>query len=89
MGRFKDAEQDWWQGWPRFRYPLWWWPLWVIGKHRRGMPKVVRSIGFRAAQVRVPREHGFSSDFSHVEMLVSQPAQQEVWPLVRNWLSEL
>ena len=30
--------------------------------------------------------HGFSSDFGHAEMLVSDAAQAEVWPLVLEWL---
>jgi hypothetical protein len=35
------------------------------------------------------KEKGFSSDFGHVEMLVSKEAQAEVWPLVDYWLREL
>ena len=35
------------------------------------------------------KEQGFSSDFGHVEMLVSKEAQGEVWPLVEHWLREL
>ena len=34
------------------------------------------------------RGQTFSSDFGHVEMLVSPAAQQEVWPLVRDWLAQ-
>ncbi|MEB0151219.1 alpha/beta hydrolase, partial [Pseudomonas sp. CCC2.2] len=35
------------------------------------------------------RGQAFSSDFGHVEMLVSPAAQQEVWPLVRDWLAQV
>ena len=34
------------------------------------------------------RKAGFGSDFGHVEMLVSKPAQAEVWPLVADWLRD-
>jgi len=34
------------------------------------------------------REQGFSGNFGHVEMLVSKPAQTEVWPLVACWLKD-
>ena len=34
------------------------------------------------------RKAGFSSDFGHVEMLLSKSAQQEVWPLVEYWLQQ-
>ncbi|MNG10943.1 hypothetical protein D3C84_944420 [compost metagenome] len=34
------------------------------------------------------KSKGFSSDYGHVEMLVSKEAQGEVWPLVAHWLRE-
>ncbi|MNR62496.1 hypothetical protein D3C85_1845390 [compost metagenome] len=38
--------------------------------------------------VNLGREQGFGDDFGHVEMLVSKPAQTEVWPLVARWLGD-
>ena len=35
------------------------------------------------------KENGFSSDFGHIEMLVSKEAQREVWPLTEYWLQHL
>lgn len=29
---------------------------------------------------------GFSRDFGHVDLVVSRPAREEVWPLLANWL---
>jgi pimeloyl-ACP methyl ester carboxylesterase len=31
-------------------------------------------------------EQGFSKDYGHVEMVVSKPATQEVWPRIADWL---
>jgi fermentation-respiration switch protein FrsA (DUF1100 family) len=33
------------------------------------------------------RDHGFSEDFDHVQMLVSKAAQTQVWPRVADWLN--
>ena len=35
------------------------------------------------------KDSGFSSDFGHIEMLVSKEAQSEVWPQVEYWLRHL
>lgn len=32
------------------------------------------------------QDQGFSMDYGHVEMIVSKPAQAEVWPLIAGWL---
>ena len=88
MGRFKDAERDWWAGLAEVQIPA----LVVAAAGDRQTPewacrKLFDQLGSEQRKfVSLGREQGFSSDFSHVEMLVSQPAQQEVWPLVRDWL---
>ncbi len=38
--------------------------------------------------IELSRQAGYSDDFGHVEMLVSKPAQAEVWPLVAQWLRD-
>jgi poly(3-hydroxyalkanoate) synthetase len=38
--------------------------------------------------INLGRDQGFSDNFGHVEMLVSKPAQAEVWPLVTRWLAD-
>jgi len=34
-------------------------------------------------------EHGFNVNYGHAEMVVSKNAQQEVWPLILNWMNAL
>ena len=90
LGRFKDAERDWWAGLAEVKVPV----LAVAATGDRLTPewacrKLYDQLGStQRTFVALGREHGFSSDFSHVAMLVSQPAQKEVWPLVRDWLRE-
>ncbi|KQB54880.1 EstX protein [Pseudomonas endophytica] len=88
MGRFKDADRDWWAGLAEVQLPV----LLVAAAGDRLTPewacrKLYEQLG--AAQrkfVCLGREQGFSSDFGHAEMLASPEAQHEVWPLVQNWL---
>ena len=90
LGRFKDAERDWWAGLAEVQLPA----LVVAAQGDRVTPewacrKLYDQLG--AAQrtfVSLARGQTFSSDFGHVEMLVSPAAQQEVWPLVRDWLAQ-
>ena len=90
LGRFKDAERDWWAGLAEVQVPV----LVVAAAGDRLTPewacrKLYDQLGSsQRTFVALGREHGFSTDFSHVEMLVSQPAQKEVWPLVRDWLRD-
>lgn len=35
------------------------------------------------------KEHGFSRDFGHVDMVVSKEAAIEVWPEISDWLSKI
>ena len=90
LGRFKDAERDWWAGLAEVKVPV----LAVAATGDRLTPewacrKLYDQLGStQRTFVALGREHGFSSDFSHVAMLVSQPAQKEVWPLVHDWLRE-
>jgi len=88
MGRFKDADRDWWAGLADVQLPV----LLVAAAGDRLTPEwACRKLydQLDAAQrqfVCLGREQGFSSDFGHAEMLASPAAQQEVWPLVKNWL---
>ena len=90
LGRFKDAERDWWAGLAEVQVPV----LVVAAAGDKQTPgwacrKLYDQLGSEQRTfVTLGREQGFSSDFGHVEMIVSQPAQQEVWPLVRTWLAE-
>jgi hypothetical protein len=48
--------------------------------------KLFEQLGGEHKQfVRLGREEGFDN-FGHVDMLVSKPAQTQVWPLVERWL---
>ncbi|UTW07589.1 alpha/beta fold hydrolase [Pseudomonas benzenivorans] len=88
FGRFGDAERDWWAGLREVRVPL----LAVAAAGDRQDPawacrKLLEQCGSEVREfLCLGREHGFSSDFDHVQMLVSKVAQTEVWPLVEHWL---
>ena len=88
MGRFKDTERDWWAGLAEVQVPL----LAVAAAGDRVTPewacrKLYDQLGSQQRTfMSLGREHGFSVDFDHVQMLVSQAAQQEVWPKVCAWL---
>jgi poly(3-hydroxyalkanoate) synthetase len=88
FGRFGDAERDWWAGLADVQVPV----LAVSAEGDRQDPpwachKLLKQFGSAARQyLCLGRKTGFSSDFGHVEMLLSKPAQQEVWPLVEHWL---
>ena len=90
MGGFKDAEKNWWAGLAEVRVPV----LAVAAAGDRQTPewacrKLYDQLGSEQRTfVTLGCKQGFSSDFSHVEMLVSQAAREEVWPLVRNWLAQ-
>ena len=88
FGHFGDAEGDWWAGLREVRVPLLAVaavgdtqdPAWACRKLLEQCGSGVREF------LCLGRAHGFSSDFDHVQMLVSRAAQAEVWPLVEYWL---
>jgi len=88
FGRFGDAERDWWAGLAEVRVPVLAVaaagdaqdPAWACRTLLDQFGSVIREF------LCLSRKDGFSSDFGHVEMLVSKQAQQEVWPLVEQWL---
>ncbi|HLD64984.1 MAG TPA: hypothetical protein VJA19_02965, partial [Pseudomonas sp.] len=57
-------------------------PTWACRKLLKQFGSPVRSF------LCLGKQHGFSGDFGHVEMLVSKQAPREVWPLVEHWLRE-
>ncbi|HSC82880.1 MAG TPA: alpha/beta fold hydrolase, partial [Pseudomonas sp.] len=88
FGRFGDEQGDWWAGLADVQVPLlavaasgdMQDPAWACRKLSAQFVAAPRSF------LCLGKEHGFSSDFGHVEMLVSKEAQREVWPLVEHWL---
>lgn len=88
FGRFGDADKDWWGGLAESRVPLLAVaaagdlqdPTWACRKLYEQAASAPRSF------VELGKSAGFSSDFGHVEMLVSKEAQAEVWPLAAHWL---
>lgn len=88
LGRFKDAERDWWAGLAEVRLPI----MAVAAAGDLKTPEwacrtLYDQMGSEARKfITLGRAHGFSSDFGHAEMLVSDAAQAEVWPLVLEWL---
>ena len=91
FGRFGDAEHDWWAGLAESRVPL----LAVSAAGDQQDPvwacrKLYEQVGAQPrCFLELGRANGFSSDFGHVEMLVSKEAQAEVWPLAEQWLRNL
>ncbi len=91
FGRFGDAERDWWAGMADVTVPLLAVsatgdlqdPAWACRKLYDQFISAPRSF------LLLGKEKGYSSDFGHIEMLVSKEAQTEVWPLVEHWLREL
>ena len=90
LGRFKDSERDWWAGLAEVQLPI----LAVAGAGDKQTPEWARrklydQLGSEQRQfICLGREQGFSADFDHVDMLASQAAQLEVWPLVAKWLTD-
>lgn len=88
FGRFGDGQRDWWAGLREVRVPV----MAVAAVGDRQDPawacrKLLEQFGSSTSEfVCLGRDEGFSSNFGHVEMLVSKEAQREVWPLVERWL---
>ena len=88
FGRFGDAERDWWAGLQQVTVPM----LAVAGEGDvQCPPQACRGLfeQFAASDrefLSLGRGQGFQQDYDHVQMLVSKPAQEEVWPRVRRWL---
>lgn len=88
FGRFGDGDCNWWAGASRVMTPV----LAVSAvEDRQDSPwacrKLLEQFGSSIREsLCLGRQHGFSSDYGHVEMLISKQAQQEVWPLIASWL---
>jgi len=87
FGRFGEKDNDWWAGLAEIDVPAlvvaaagdYQDPVWACRK-------LFEQLGCEHKQfVRLGREEGFDN-FGHVDMLVSKPAQVQVWPLVQRWL---
>ncbi|MBS7558771.1 alpha/beta fold hydrolase [Pseudomonas sp. RC4D1] len=90
FGCFGDADKDWWAGLAEVSVPVL--AVSATGDHQDptwACRKLFDQLASEQKQfVCLGRELGFSSNFGHVEMLVSKPAQTEVWPLVERWLKD-
>ncbi|PBJ06873.1 Alpha/beta hydrolase family protein [Pseudomonas sp. ACN5] len=90
FGRFGDADKDWWAGLAEVRLPVL--AVSAAGDHQDpawACRKLFEQFGSERKQfINLGRDQGFSDNFGHVEMLVSKPAQAEVWPLVTRWLAD-
>jgi pimeloyl-ACP methyl ester carboxylesterase len=91
FGRFADAERDWWAGLTQVRMPIL--AVGATADHQDPVwacRKLLEQCSAAPAQfLLLGKDNGFSSDFGHVEMLVSKEAQREVWPLAEYWLQHL
>jgi pimeloyl-ACP methyl ester carboxylesterase len=88
FGRFGDAERDWWAGLVEVRVPVM--AVAALGDEQDpawACEKMLKQFGSPLSEfLCLGKRHGFSSDFGHVEMLISKEAQREVWPLLERWL---
>ncbi len=90
FGRFAAPGENWWEGLAMVQVPMLAVsadgdeqdPPWACRKLLEQFSSTSRDY------LQLGKAAGFSSDFGHVEMLVSKPAQVEVWPLVKAWLRE-
>ena len=46
-----------------------------------------RQYGGPKEDVLLSKANGFSEDYGHIDMVVSRPAEKDVWPLISRWLS--
>ncbi len=90
FGRFGERDNNWWAGLSAVQVPLL--AVAAAGDHQDPVwacRELFEQIGSEHRQfLCLSREHGFSEDFDHVQMLVSKAAQQQVWPRVIEWLGE-
>ncbi|NWD04225.1 alpha/beta fold hydrolase [Pseudomonas gingeri] len=90
FGRFGDKDRNWWEGLAEVDVPVL--AVSAAGDHQDpdwACRKLFEQIGSPLKRfICLGRKAGFGSDFGHVEMLVSKPAQAEVWPLVADWLGD-
>ncbi|MFG0415524.1 alpha/beta fold hydrolase [Pseudomonas sp. BMW13] len=91
FGRFADDERDWWAGLAEVRLPLL--AVSAAGDHQDpawACRKLLEQCSAADSEfLLLAKTAGFSSDFGHIEMLVSKEAQREVWPLAEYWLQHL
>lgn len=90
FGRFGDRNANWWDALRRVQLPVL-----AVGAtgDRQDPPDACKALldQFGSSQRQwlcLGRASGFSEDFGHVEMLVSRAAQEEVWPLLADWLAQ-
>ena len=90
FGRFGDKQSDWWAGLAEVKVPVL--AVSAEGDHQDpawACHKLLKQFGSATREyLCLGRKSGFSDNFGHVEMLVSKPAQREVWPLVEHWLQQ-
>lgn len=90
FGRFGDAERDWWAGLAEVKVPI----LAVTADGDSQDPawscrKLFEQFASsQKAFLCLGKSQGFTTDFGHIEMLVSKEAQREVWPITEHWLRE-
>jgi pimeloyl-ACP methyl ester carboxylesterase len=90
FGRFRSSERDWWSGLNDVQVPV----MSVTATADKMDPawaceKMLQHFGSSSKELLLlGKQQGFSSDFGHVEMLISKEAQREVWPLIRQWLEK-
>ncbi|MDF2643186.1 MAG: esterase/lipase/thioesterase family protein [Pseudomonas sp.] len=88
FGTFGERGNPWWDGLKSVEVPVL--AVAAAGDHQDPIwacRMLFEQIGSEHKEFLVlGRQHGFSEDFGHVDMIVSKTAQHEVWPRVAAWL---
>lgn len=88
FGRFGEGRTDWSAGLADVQAPV----LALAGDGDRQDPPaacfaLAERFGGPIRVLSLGRARGFEVDYGHVDMVVSQSAQREVWPLIAHWLA--
>lgn len=90
FGKFGERDNHWWEGLKSVEVPVL--SVAATGDHQDPVwacRMLFDQIGSGQKQfLCLGRQHGFSEDFGHVEMVVSKTAQREVWPRIADWLQD-
>ncbi len=57
------------------------------GDPARSCLKLIKSFGETSEFYLLSKKNGYKQDYNHVDMIISKPAEEEVWPKAIEWMS--